>query len=169
MTKLIEQLKRGALALSTVGAGVAVTDAFAYVSRTGCSVAVRLYGPADPRGAALPLRRYKVVYLPLDDVREMTSGVQLRNAAMHKARAWIAFERIEYWWGLVVVACRPHRAKHKAKLDAIARVARQHYGSHYWRHPEGRELLRRELGLLGIKCPPDNVAMHYLAIKEETT
>lgn len=146
-----------------------ITGGSAYLSRSGQSVAVTLHGPRDPRGPdSYPIAKHRV-YLSLEWVAPATEPRHLLNAATHKARRWIDDMRADYWHALVVVSCRPMRNKCKPLLQAIAKTARQHYGAKYWRQPEGRALLRRELALMGIQCPPDGPAIEFLSIAQEAT
>jgi hypothetical protein len=145
---------------------VIVTGGSAYLTRSGQSVAVTLHGPRDPRDpAAYPVPKHRV-YLPLKWAEPATEPRHLLNAALHKARRWLDDMRADYWFSLVVVACRPMRGKCKPLLQAIAKTSRQHYGAKYWRHPEGRALLRRELSLMGIVCPPDGAALDFLPLAQ---
>jgi hypothetical protein len=73
--------------------------------------------------------------------------------------------RSDYWHALVVISCRPMRDKCKPLLHAIAKIARKHYGAKFWRRPEGRAMLRRELSLMGIQCPPDGPALVFWPLK----
>jgi hypothetical protein len=143
-----------------------VTGGSAYLTRSGKSVAVTLHGPRDPRGPdAYPIAKH-CVYLPLEWVAPATEPRHLLRAATHKARRWLDDTRADYWHALVVVACRPMRGKCKPLLHAIAKTARQHYGAKYWRHSGGRALLRRELALMGIVCPPDGAALEFLPLAQ---
>ena len=142
-----------------------VTGGSAYLSRSGRSVAVTLHGPRDPRRPEdQPIAKHRV-YLPLASVEAATEPRHLLNAAMHKSHRWLDNMRADYWHALVVIACRPMRAKCKPLLKAIVKVARQHHGPVYWRHPDGRALLRRELSLMGIQCPPDGPALVFWPLK----
>jgi hypothetical protein len=141
-----------------------VTGGSAYLTRSGQSVAVTLHGPRDPRGPnGYPVARHRV-YLPLEWVQHATEPRHLLNAATHKARRWRDDMRADYWHAHAVVSCRPMRDRCKPLLQAIAKTARQHYGAKYWRHPEGRSLLRRELALMGIQCPPEGPAIEFLPL-----
>lgn len=139
-----------------------ITGGSAYLTRSGQSVAITLHGPRDPRRPEdQPIAKHRV-YLPLASVEAATEPRHLLNAATHKATRWLDEIRADYWFALVVIACRPMRDKCKSLLQAISKTARQHYGNKYWRHPESRALLRRELSLMGIQCPPDGPAIEYL-------
>lgn len=138
-------------------------DAAVCMSRTGKSVVVELRGPFDPRSPSNRLLPPHRVYLPLAYTANASKPRHLVNLALHKSRRWLDICRADFWFALVVVQCRPMRGKSKALLQAIQRTARRHWGDRYWRHPEGRALLRRELSLMGIKCPPDDplvLSMH---------
>ena len=145
-----------------------ITGGIAYLTRSGQSVAVTLHGPSDPRKPdAGPIAKHRV-YLPVDWIASAADPRHLLNVATHKARRWIDDMRADYWHALVVIACRPMR-KCKPLLQAIARICRQHYGDKFWRRPEGRAMLRRELSLMGIQCPPDGPAIEFLPIATTKT
>jgi hypothetical protein len=143
-----------------------VTGGSAYLSRSGRSVAVTLHGPRNPRYPDIPVPTHRV-YLPLDWIESATDLRHLLNAAAHKSHRWLDNMRADYWRALVVIACRPMRDKCKPLLQAIGKVAHQHYGQKYWRRPEGRALLRRELSLMGIQCPPDGAAIEFLTLAKD--
>lgn len=143
-----------------------VTGGSAYLSRSGQSVAVTLHGPRNPRYPDIPVPTHRV-YLPLDWIESATDPRHLLNAATHKARRWIEDMRSDYWHALVVISCRPMRDKCKPLLHAIAKIARKHYGAKFWRRPEGRAMLRRELSLMGIQCPPDGAAIEFLTLAKD--
>lgn len=168
MIAILEQLRADPARIVHIESPVSVivTGGSAYLTRSGQSVAVTLHGPRDPRGPdAYPIAKHRV-YLPLEWVAPATEPRHLLNVAMHRARRWLDDMRADYWYALVVVACRPMRGKCKPLLQAIAKTARHHYGAKYWRHPEGRALLRRELALMGVKCPPDGAAIDFLPLAQ---
>lgn len=141
-----------------------ITGGEAYLTRSGQSVAVTLYGPRDPRDPdAYPVSRHRV-YLPLEWVAPATEPRHLLNAATHKARRWLDDCKADYWHALLVIACRPMRARCRPLLTAIAKCARARWGDKYWRHAEAREMLAREVGLMGIKPPPPVSVLHWLPL-----
>lgn len=140
-----------------------ITGGVAFLSRTGQSVAVTLYGPHDPRDPnAYPVPRRRV-YLPLDCVAAATDPQHLLNAASHKSTRWLEDIKADYWHGLLVVACRPVRAS-KSLLTAVCKVARSRWGSTYWRNADARKMLVRELSLMGVICPPDVSVIRYISL-----
>lgn len=140
-----------------------ITGGEAYLSRSGQSVAVTLCGPRHPRNPNAPVPTHRV-YLPLDCIESATEPRHLLNTAAHKSRRWLDAIRADHWHSLVVISCIPMRKKCKPMLQAIAKVARQNYGDKYWRHPDGRALLKRELSLMGIQCPPDGPAIEFFGL-----
>jgi hypothetical protein len=148
--------------------GLAITGGNAYLSRTGQSVAVTLYGPRDPRHPDVVRGPHHRVYLPVAHIEGATEPRHLLNAASHKAQRWLDDVRNDYWYALVVIECRALREKHRSALKAIALVAHRLYGDKYWRHPGARDLLRRELSRLGITCPPDGAAIEFLPLAHTT-
>ena len=54
------------------------------------------------------------------------------------------------WYQHAVEACRPMRERCKPLLRAIANVAINRWGDQYWEHEQARDMLRRELALMGI-------------------
>jgi len=131
---------------------VAVLSGSAYLSRSGRSVAVTLHGPKSKHR----------VYLPVICLETATEPRHLLNLAMHKSGKWINQERADHWFSLVVDSCRPMRLKCKPLLTAIGKIARQHYGEKYWRCLQGRAFLKRELALMGIKCPPVGPTIEFV-------
>jgi hypothetical protein len=139
-----------------------ITGGSAYLTRSGQSVAVTLDGPRDPRDPdAYPVPRHRV-YLPLEWVASATEPQHLLNAAQHRARRWLDDCKADYWHALLVIACRPLRAKCKPLLHAIAKTARNHWGEKYWRHADAREMLDRELRMIGVKTPPPISIVRFL-------
>ena len=138
-----------------------ITGGQAYLSRSGQSVAVTLYGPRDPRDPdAYPVPRHRV-YLPVEMVEGATKPAHLLNAAQHKATRWLDDCKADYWHGALVVACRPLLAHCKPLLQAIAKTAHNRWGHRYWRNAEARAMLDRELRLIGVKMPPPVSAIRF--------
>lgn len=142
-----------------------ITGGSAYLTRSGQSVAVTLYGPRDPRDPdAYPVPTHRV-YLPLQTVDgNATEPQHLLNAAQHKALRWLDDCKADYWHALLVIACRPLRARCKPLLQAIAKTARNHWGAQYWRNPAAREMLTREMALIGVKTPPPVSILRFLPL-----
>lgn len=141
-----------------------ITGGSAYLSRSGQSVAVTLYGPRDPRDDAYPVPKHRV-YLPLQTVEgNATEPQHLLNAAQHKARRWLDDCKADYWHALVVIACRPMRARCRPLLHAIGSVARTRWGEKFWRHAEARAMIDRELRSMGIKTPPPVSILRFLPL-----
>lgn len=134
------------------------------MTRSRQSVAVTLYGPHDPRDPeAYPVPKHRV-YLPIDTIGNATEPKHLLNAAQHKAQRWLDDCKADYWQALLVIACRPLRAKCKPLLQAIAKTARNHWGDKYWRHVDARAMLDRELRLIGVKTPPPVSILRFLPL-----
>lgn len=57
------------------------------------------------------------------------------------------------WFKQCVEVCRPMRKPCGALLKAISLTAHRLYGEKYWRLKAGRQLLERELRLMGLKVP----------------
>lgn len=141
-----------------------ITGGSAYLTRSGQSVAVTLYGPRDPRDDAYPVPKHRV-YLPLKTVAgNATEPQHLLNAAQHKARRWLEDCKADYWHALLIIACRPLRAKCKPLLQAIAKTARNHWGDKYWRNPDARMMLEREMQLIGVQVPPSTSILRFLPL-----
>ena len=137
------------------GQDLLITGGSAYLSRSGQSVAVTLYGPRDPRDPdAYPVPKHRV-YLPVETVEgNAIEPRHLLNAAQHRSTPWINDCKADYWHALLVIACRPLRARCKPLLVAIAKTARTHWGAKYWRNTDARAMLEREMRLIGVKMPP---------------
>lgn len=131
-----------------------ITGGQAYLTRSGQSVAVILFGPRDPRDPdAYPVQKHRV-YLPIEMVEGATKPEHLLNSAQHRATRWLETCKADYWHALLVIACRPLRMQCKPLLQAIGKTARNRWGNKYWRNAEARVMLDRELRLIGIKMPP---------------
>jgi hypothetical protein len=105
------------------------------------------------------------VYLPIHVVEgNATEPQHLLNAAQHRATRWLDDCKADYWHALLVIACRPLRAKCKPLLTAIAKTARQHWGAKYWRHADARAMLEREMRLIGVTPPPPVSVLRFLAL-----
>lgn len=144
-----------------------ITGGSVYLTRSGQSVAVTLYGPRDPRDPeaySVPTHR---VYLPLQTVEgNATEPQHLLNAAQHRAQRWLDNCKADYWHALLVLACRPLRPHCKPLLQAIAKTARNHWGAQYWRHADARAMLERELRMIGVKTPPPVSVLRFLPLVE---
>ena len=142
-----------------------ITGGQAYLSRSGQSVAVTLYGPRHPRDPDVyPVPKHRV-YLPLQTLEgNATEPQHLLNAAQHKARRWLDDCKADYWHALLVMSCRPLRGKCKPLLQAIAKTARIHWGDKYWRNADARAMLDRELRLIGVRTPPPVSIIRFLPL-----
>jgi len=138
-----------------------ITGGAAYLSRTGQSVAVTLYGPANPQG--LPRPSFKV-YLPIEVAQWAEEPKHLLNAASHKAMRWMDAVKADYWHLMLVEACRPMRANCRPLLQSIATTARNKWGTKYWRNAQAREMLDRELRMMGVKTPPPASILDFLPL-----
>lgn len=142
-----------------------ITGGAAYLTRSGQSVAVTVYGPRDPRDPeSYPVPTCRV-YLPVHTVEgNATEPEHLLNAAQHRARRWFDDCKADYWHALLVIACRPMRDRCRTLLHAIGKVARARWGEKFWRHAEARSMLDRELRLMGIKTPPPVSILRFASL-----
>ena len=117
-------------------------------------VAVVLSGPISPRDTEMRAQRHRV-YIDADIARNANSMVEVAIHACILAGEWIERQEAQAWYWELVGLCLPMRGRCDSLLKAISAVARQHWGNHYWEAPEARDLLRRELGLMGICAPQE--------------
>lgn len=117
-------------------------------------VAVVLSGPIGPRYPELQAARHRV-YLDAEIARNSNSMVEVAVHACSLAGEWIERQEAQAWYWELVGLCLPMRGRCNSLLKAISAVARQHWGNRYWEAPEARDLLRRELGFMGICAPPE--------------
>lgn len=163
MSKTMLEILRANRVIQIDGQDHIITGGSAYVSRSGQSVAVTLYGPRDPRDDAYPVSKHRV-YLPIDTIGNATEPKHLLNAAQHKARRWLEDCKADHWQAMLVIACRPLRAKCKPLLQAIAKTAHNHWGEKYWRHVDARAMLDRELRMIGVVTPPPVSSLRFLPL-----
>lgn len=145
------------------GTDVILTKASAYLSRTGQSVAVTLYGPPHPRFMGYVVKP-KRVYIPVAELEQTETAKNLLNYASHKARGWLERARDEYWFALVIAVTVPLRQTHNLDLVRISATCRERWGDKYWRIADARAFLRGELRALGVDCPPDGPTMHFMPL-----
>ena len=117
-------------------------------------VAVVLSGPFSPRDTEMRAQRHRV-YLDAEIARNSNSMVEVAVHACSLAGDWIERQEAQAWYWELVGLCLPMRVRCNSLLKAISSVARQRWGNRYWEVPEARDLLRRELGLMGICTPPE--------------
>ena len=117
-------------------------------------VAVVLSGPISPRDTEMRAQRHRV-YIEAEIARNANSMVEVAVHACSLAGDWIERQEAQAWYWELVGLCLPMRVRCNSLLKAISAVARQHWGNRYWEAPEARELLRRELGWMGIRVPAE--------------
>jgi hypothetical protein len=117
-------------------------------------VAVVLSGPISPRDTEMRAQRLRV-YLDANVARNSNSMIEVAIHACSLSGDWIERQEAQAWYWELVTLCLPMRGRCNSLLKAISAVARQHWGNRYWEAPEARDLLRRELGLMGICAPPE--------------
>ena len=117
-------------------------------------VAVVLSGPISPRYTEMRAQRHRV-YIEAEIARNANSMVEVAVHACILAGEWIERQEAQAWYWELVGLCLPMRVRCNSLLKAISAVARQHWGNRYWEAPEARELLRRELGWMGIRVPAE--------------
>jgi len=117
-------------------------------------VAVVLSGPTSPRDTEMRAQRHRV-YIDAEIARNANSMVEVAVHACSLAGDWIDRQEAQAWYWELVGLCLPMRVRCNSLLKAISAVARKHWGTRYWESPEARELLRRELGFMGIRVPAE--------------
>lgn len=115
-------------------------------------VSVVLSGPFSPRDADKRAQRYRV-FLDAEVVAKMNSMIEVAVHACRLSGEWIAKQEAQAWYWQLVSLCLPMRGRCNPLLTAISAVARNHWGQRYWEVAEARDLLRRELSLMGISVP----------------
>ena len=163
MSTILSQLSKDRITFID-GNDVIITRASAYISRTGKSVCVTLYGPKHPRFDSVDVISPKRIYIPIADLGDTETTRNLLNFSSHRAYTWLEKARIGLWKALVVQACVPYRETNRADLTRISLLCRARYGSDFWNDHKARQFMRSELGSLGIKCPPDGAAIHFLSL-----
>lgn len=165
MAQIIDTLRKDPHRVMFIDKAISpiITGGTAKLSRTGQSVAVTLYGPTDPRYSDSPRPSFKV-YLPIEVVEWAEEPKHLLNAASHKAQRWTNEVKADYWHAMLVVACRPMRDNCKPLLQALAKTARNKWGPTYWRNPKAREMLDREIRMMGVKTPPPVLILDFLPL-----
>jgi hypothetical protein len=123
-------------------------------TKVATKVAVVLSGPISPRYTEVQAARHRA-YMDADVALRSNSMVEVAVHACSLAGDWIDRQEAQAWYWELVGLCLPMRVRCNSLLKAISAVARQHWGNRYWEAPEARDLLRREVGLMGICAPQE--------------
>jgi hypothetical protein len=127
-------------------------------------VSVILSGPISPRPPETSMSKHRI-YIDLVDAQRCRNLIELAGLACSLSQEWLVRQVSQHWYWEVATACKPLQARCNTLLVAIASVCRNRWGARYWEHPEARDLLRRELSLMGVPLPPQTpCTLFYTAV-----
>jgi hypothetical protein len=123
-------------------------------------ISVILSGPISPRPPESTMSRHRV-FIDLADAQRCHNLIELGALACSLSQEWLVRQVAQHWYWEVVTACRPLQARCNTLLIAIATVCRNRWGVRYWEAPDARNLLRREVSLMGVPLPPQTPCSFY--------